>query len=170
MHGLIAALWLTVLPDLGGQCIAPPDYYAIDLIPTRRIPAALMSEGTAHVSFVDSPFGLAMTPDGSYLYDVQLTVSGLGQVSGGTYVAWISTPDLSEVLRLGPLSADGLAHGQVSWNKFIVIVTLESQDHPLGDRWQGPVALRGLSRSGLMHTMAGHGPFQQEPCAVYGYY
>jgi len=26
-----------------------------------------------------------------------------------------------------------------------------------------------VSRSGLMHTMAGHGAFQQENCAAYGY-
>jgi hypothetical protein len=29
--------------------------------------------------------------------------------------------------------------------------------------------MRGMSRSGMMHTMAGHGPFQQENCARYGY-
>ena len=38
-----------------------------------------------------------------------------------------------------------------------------------GAMWTGPVVSRGMSRSGLMHTMAGHGPFETEPCAVYGY-
>lgn len=37
------------------------------------------------------------------------------------------------------------------------------------DMWSGPVVLRGMSRSGMMHTMAGHGPFEQENCAAYGY-
>jgi len=35
--------------------------------------------------------------------------------------------------------------------------------------WTGPVVMRGMSRSGLMHTMAGHGAFEQENCAAYGY-
>ena len=56
------------------------------------------------------------------------------------------------------------------WNKFLVFVTLEPAEATGEARWQGPVVMRGLSRSGLMHTMAGHGPYEQEPCAVYGYY
>jgi hypothetical protein len=50
-----------------------------------------------------------------------------------------------------------------------VIITLEPSADDLGERWQGPVVLRGMSRSGMMHTMAGHGPFETEPCAVYGF-
>jgi hypothetical protein len=29
--------------------------------------------------------------------------------------------------------------------------------------------MRGMSRSGRMHTLAGHGPFEAEPCAKYGF-
>ena len=35
--------------------------------------------------------------------------------------------------------------------------------------WTGPIVIRGMSRSGMMHTMAGHGPFEEENCAAYGY-
>ncbi len=31
-------------------------------------------------------------------------------------------------------------------------------------RWQGPILLRGLSPSGRLHTMAGHGPFEDVSC------
>ncbi|MDE2875730.1 MAG: hypothetical protein OXU69_07275 [Gemmatimonadota bacterium] len=31
------------------------------------------------------------------------------------------------------------------------------------------VVIRGMSRSGMTHTMAGHGPFEEENCAAYGY-
>ncbi|MGD2070011.1 MAG: hypothetical protein PVI57_15165, partial [Gemmatimonadota bacterium] len=59
--------------------------------------------------------------------------------------------------------------GRVEWNKFLVVITLETVDDPSADAWSGPIALRGMSRSGKMHTMAGHGPFQQENCAAFGY-
>jgi len=61
------------------------------------------------------------------------------------------------------------ASGSVSWNKFIVVVTLESSDDPDQTMWTGPIVFRGASRSGMMHTMVGHGPLQQENCAAYGY-
>ncbi|HZD06335.1 MAG TPA: hypothetical protein VE173_15600, partial [Longimicrobiales bacterium] len=59
--------------------------------------------------------------------------------------------------------------GRSSWNKFLVVVTLEPTDGSDASTWSGPIVLRGMSRSGAMHTMAGHGPFQQEKCAAYGY-
>ena len=68
------------------------------------------------------------------------------------------------------IAIDGDDRLSKPWNKYLVIITLEPTDDPQSPRWQGPVVLRGMSRSGLMHTMAGHGPFQQEPCATFGYY
>ena len=59
--------------------------------------------------------------------------------------------------------------GEVGWNKFLVVITLEPEDDPEAATWSGPIVLRGMSRSGAMHTMAGHGPFQEENCAAYGY-
>ena len=53
--------------------------------------------------------------------------------------------------------------------EILVVITLEAGDDPSAQRWSGPIAFRGMSRSGLMHTMAGHGALQQENCAAYGY-
>ena len=50
-----------------------------------------------------------------------------------------------------------------------MVVTLESSDDPDQTMWTGPIVFRGASRSGMMHTMVGHGPLQQENCAAYGY-
>ena len=58
--------------------------------------------------------------------------------------------------------------GQVAWNKFLGVITREPAD-ATPETWQGPIIMRGMSRSGRMHTMAGHGPFEAEPCAKYGY-
>ena len=157
----------------GGPCAAvpaypPPEYYKIELVPTRRVPAARLATGVAHLTFRESPFGIAVSATGHYRYDVELVVDNLRPPESGRYVAWLSTPDLKNVVRLGPLTER--VRGQTDWNKFLVIVTLEDPAPPDQPRWQGPVVMRGLSRSGLMHTMAGHGPYEQEPCAVYGYY
>jgi hypothetical protein len=96
-------------------------------------------------------------------------VDRLTLVRKGAYVAWVSTPSLDQVQRLGVLDENMQVKGTVTWNKFLVIITLEPSADDLGERWQGPVVLRGMSRSGMMHTMAGHGPFETEPCAVYGF-
>ncbi len=147
----------------------PPAYYKIELVPTGRIPGTRQADGVGHVSFAPSPFGIALAPDGSYVYDLSIAIDRLRPAPQGVYVAWVSTPNLDQVKRLGVLGDDGRIRGRVDWNKFLVIITNEPSAEALGDGWQGPVVLRGLSRSGLMHTMAGHGPFQQEPCATYGY-
>ena len=70
---------------------------------------------------------------------------------------------------MGALDENLRADGRVTWNKFIVVVTLEPEDDPAAEMWSGPVVFRGMSRSGMMHTMVGHGALQQENCAAYGY-
>ena len=149
-------------------CTAPPDYYQITLVPTRRVPTARLARGTARLTYAESPFGIAVSARGHYRYDVEVVVENLRPVPGGEFVAWMATPDLKQAVRMGPVTDS--VRGRTEWNKFLVFITLEPLSQPPAARWQGPVVMRGLSRSGLMHTMAGHGPYEQEPCAVYGYY
>jgi len=144
-------------------------YYAIDLVTTKNLPGTARARGTGHVTFAASPFGVALSPDGSYRYDVDLRLTGMSRPQAGTLVAWITTPQVDRVRRLGAFDAGLGVGGEVSWNKFLVVVTLEADDDPDAQTWSGPIVLRGMSRSGAMHTMAGHGPFQQELCAKYGY-
>ena len=147
----------------------PPAYYAIDLVTTKRVPGARMARGKADVVFAQSPFGIALTPDGQYVYELRIAVEKLAPPRAGRYVAWVTTPSLDQRVRIGALDDDHRITGQVAWNKFLVVVTLEEDDAEGQASWQGPVVVRGMSRSGLMHTQAGHGPFETEPCAVYGY-
>jgi hypothetical protein len=147
----------------------PLPYYAIDLVTTKRLPGTARASGVGHVTFASSPFGIAVAPDGSYRYDVSLQVVGVESPADGVLVVWITTPEVDRIQRLGALDASGAIQGPVSWNKFLVVVTLEPKDDPSSTAWSGPIVLRGMSRSGMMHTMAGHGPFQQELCAKYGY-
>ncbi len=158
--------WAT---PLGAPATEPSDYYAIELVPTGRVPGTRLSQGVAYSTAAPSPFfGVAVAENGEYVHDLDIRVEGLKALDTGAYVAWVTDTNLQEVVRLGALGEDLRVAGQARWNKFLVVVTREPSDDPSG-RWQGPVVMRGMSRSGRMHTMAGHGPFQAEPCAKYGF-
>lgn len=172
-----------------GEDAEAPEYYAFPLVRTKRVPGTGAVTGEAQVHFGTSPFGVKLAEDGSYLYHLELDVRNLPDPGNGEFVAWVTTPNLDRIEGVGTLT-DGKAEGMVRWNKFLVVVTLEPERalaqaaatddngggdgagasaRAPGDRWTGPIVLRGMSRSGMMHTMAGHGPYQQENCAAYGY-
>ena len=156
-------------------------YYQIELVPTRNVAGTAFVKGRADVSFRSSPFTVSIGPDGSYAQDVHVYLEGLKHPPAGQeWTAWVTTSEIDEIERLGRIDDTGRVSGGVSWNKFLVVVTLEPQagaDRPRDSRaandsdfaWQGPIAFRGMSRSGRMHTMVGHGPLQDENCAAYGF-
>lgn len=147
-----------------------PEYYAFPLAATDNIPGTGFARGRAEIAVpAQSPFPIALAADGSYVYDVQVAIDNMRAPRSGTLVAWVTTPDLDRVERIGSLGETLRASGPVSWNKFIVVVTLESGDDPEAATWSGPIVFRGMSRSGAMHTMVGHGALQQENCTSYGY-
>ncbi|MEX2527081.1 MAG: hypothetical protein WEA09_05535 [Gemmatimonadota bacterium] len=175
LSGLFA---LTLLasggPEMGPVCLLsvdPPEYYAIALVPTRQVVGTGRAAGVANTTFGSSPFGVSLAADGSYNLTLHVQVDGLPQRNRGRFVAWATTPDIDEIVRVGTLDETGSVEGPVEWNKFLVVVTLEPEDDesPALDQWTGPIVLRGMSRSGMMHTMAGHGPFEQQECAAFGY-
>lgn len=163
MIGLLVALALPV-------CAAGPEYYAIELVGTRNVPGTGLATGRADVvPAASSPFAVALSANGSYEYQLRIALENMRAPRTGVLVAWVSTPDLDQVVRVGALDDSLRATGTTAWNKFLVIITLEERDDTSATRWSGPVAFRGMSRSGMMHTMAGHGAFQQENCAAWGY-
>lgn len=147
----------------------PPEYYAFPLVTTKNVPGTGLAAGTARTTFPSSPFGVAVDPGGHYVHEVHLTFERLSEPPRGEYVAWVTTTQVDRIERLGVVEPGRPFKGRVAWNKFLVVVTLEDDDDPEATTWSGPIVLRGMSRSGMMHTMAGHGPFQQENCAAYGY-
>ena len=144
----------------------PSAYYGIDMVPTKRVPGTWSAEGVGKVTFASSPYGISVSPRGSYIYNISLGLRRLKRPKQGLLTAWVAKSDLTEVERLGVFDEDLELSGRVEWNKFLLVVTLESE--PV-ERWRGPVVMRGMSRSGMMHTLAGHGPFVKEPCAKYGF-
>jgi len=164
------------LPDLslcGGFAAVPevgaPAYYAIELVPTGRVAGMRRARGWGQLTFPQSAFGIQLGDAGEYVYDLAVSISDLPVRHSGKYAVWLTTPRLDRVRLLGGLDAHGQLQGRVPWNKFLVVITLESELDDSADGWSGPILLRGMSRSGRMHTMAGHGPYQSEPCIVYGY-
>ena len=147
----------------------PPEYYVFPLVSTRRVPGSGQAAGLGKLTFLPSPFGLALSPEGSYRYSIRLTVERLAAPAAGTYVVWVTTPDLDRIDVAGELDDGRSMDVEVDFNKFLVVITLESVYDPEAPVWSGPIVLRGMSRSGMMHTMAGHGPFEQENCAAFGY-
>lgn len=149
--------------------LSPSQYYAIDMVPTRRVPGTGRALGAGTVKFARSPFGVAVSPRGTYVYDLSLSVDRIKAPRRGAYIVWTASPDLDQVVRLGVLTDDGSSvSGRIDLNKFLIVVTLEPSDEPT-EMWTGPVVMRGMSRSGMMHTLAGHGPYENEPCLKYGF-
>ncbi len=146
-----------------------PEYYRFPMVSTRRVPGTGSASGVGEVAFSQSPYGVALGPDGSYHYDFSVRFERLGPARDGAYVVWTATPELDRITLAGELADPAGFTGQVAWNKFLVVVTLEPAFDPEAAMWTGPVVIRGMSRSGMMHTMAGHGPFEVKNCAAYGY-
>ena len=175
MHVLIpiAVAVLGGGPEMPAMCLAAeneaPEFYRVELITTKRVPGSGMATGSGEITFSPSPFGVNLTPDGDYLRDVAINVTGLKAATRGSYVAWVTTPSLDRTTRLGVVGEDGTASGQIEFNKFLLVVSLEDDDGSSSKRWKGPIVLRGMSRSGAMHTSAGHGPFVVENCTGYGF-
>ncbi len=145
------------------------DYYDIRMASTRRAPGAV---GYVTKTFAQSPFGVAVSTDGRYIYDVHLAVDGLRGPANAEYTVWVAPPNLSPIVRLGVLNEQFEISGQVDFNKFIMFVTAEQPgswdpeniNQKTGNAWRGPILMQGISRSGMMHSAAGHGPFEVENC------
>ena len=166
---LLALFGLSPAPGTPAVCTDGPPYYAFELFTTKNIPGTGLARGTVDVAGSGaSPFSVSLGADGSYVYDLTVALDRMRVPRQGRLVAWVTTPDIDQIERIGALDENLRAKGTVSWNKFIVVITLEA-DETETEMWSGPIAFRGMSRSGMMHTMVGHGALQEENCAAYGY-
>lgn len=145
-------------PPPGPGCSLDPE--VVELRPTQNAPAG---RGRMTLMPADSPYGVAVDATGRQVYEIVLEVDRLRRRPGASWVAWAATPELDRVARLGILADSARVRGRVAWNKFLVFVSEEPD--PGVERWTGPILLTGLSPSGRMHTMAGHGPFEDVNCA-----
>ena len=150
MRHLLAIAFVT----LGVSSSEPPRFR---LASTDKAPQA---RGWVELTPAVSPFSISVSQDGRIVYDLEITVHGLPPVSYvgdyAGYEAWLTTPNLDVVRRLGTIHNDSTIHGSADWNKFTVIVTAEPAK--VGQKWSGAVVMVGRSPSSLMQSFADH-PF-----------
>lgn len=134
-------------------------------IPLFNTPKTPTAKGHARLVFAASPFGVAVTVDGRASYDVQIDVSGLPDPSTlgayTTYVAWAVTTDLTHWDRLGPVTNGQNTVGHAELNKFLLVITAESNATPA--KHAGPTALHGTSPSGWLQSFLTHPLFRGVP-------
>ena len=137
-------------PPPAGATLAPSrDLYCVFL--TAR-PGLEGMSGRLELRTPHSPFGVAVNAAGNHLYDGILTLEGLPDPATlGDYnhiVAWLATPLFDTVVNLGPVSNGTRSIGEVSLNKFMILVTAEPR--PDAPEWEGRLLLRATSPSARM--------------------
>jgi hypothetical protein len=142
-----------------GPTIGPYD------IPLYGSPATPAANGHGRLVYADSPFGVALTPDGHARYDIQVTAAALPAPSSlgkfRAYVAWAVTPDLSAWSRIGTVSNGSSTVGPVDLNKFLLVVTAESDS--ASATHAGPTVLHGISPSSLLQRFLTQPAFHGVP-------
>jgi len=165
--GLIAAAALASAGGLassgrGDLCAGLPEPAPGRLIPSRDlycmrlVPAAGLEGVEAAVSLLPppTPFGAAVTPEGRHRYDAALTARGLPDPGTlgpySVYVAWLTTPLLTPMIKLGEVENGTSPLGSVDLGKFLILVSAEaSADVP---ERRGRLVLRGRSPSTRMRS------------------
>ncbi len=130
---------------------ASPDLYCVNLIAIPDLPDA---SGTVELARRPGPFDVDVTPDGRPRYDLVFRLDGLPEPGSlgpfTTYVAWLTTPVLSPMLRLGAVSNGAHRFGPAEFNKFLILVTAEPDAG--GTERRGKIVLRGTSPSSRMQA------------------
>jgi len=134
-----------------------------ETVPMRPTQSAPGSRGSLTLTQPSSPFGIRVDADGTQAYRISVQVERLRKRPGATYVAWVAKPELDEYVRLGTLGDSNRVEGSVVWNQFLVFVSEEADAN--AETWAGAIVLTGISPSSRLHTMAGHGPFDDVSCS-----
>lgn len=144
--------------DGSASGVAAADLLCIDLLATARGGAA---RGVVALGRAASPFSVAVTAEGHQRYNLTAWIADLPDpttLEATAYVAWVTTPVLDPMVRLGTVVNGRNALGEVTFDKFLLLVTAE-RDASVTER-TGPLVLRGRSPSMRMegHDMAATAP------------
>ncbi|HEX6057742.1 MAG TPA: multicopper oxidase family protein [Gemmatimonadaceae bacterium] len=126
-----------------------PDLYSLELVPTARAERAW---GTVRMERPQTPMGAAVTAEGTHVHELVAEITGLPEPASlgayGTYVAWLTTPILEPVVKLGEVTNGRARIGRAAFDKFLVLVSAEP--HAGVAERTGPLVLRGMSPSTRM--------------------
>jgi hypothetical protein len=144
---------------------APPPAVFPDQFPLFPTMGNEGASGMAYLKQPWSPFGVSVDEDGRVQYDLRIEVAGLPAVEGESYHVWITAPSLDPIAHLGAIDAEGSAAGATDWHQLMVVISREDAGRTVanGERWSGPIVLRGFSAGARVTPMAQHSLFQQSP-------
>ena len=135
------------LCDGPARPLAPSrDLYCIELIAAPRITGV---SGRVELTVRPGPFTVDVTASGVLRFSPVINLEGLpapgslGQYS--SYVAWIATPVMDQVTRLGEVRNGRAELPPIALDKFIVLITAEPSASVTAP--SGPFVLRGASPS-----------------------
>ena len=123
------------------------------------------ASGMAYLKQPWSPYGVSVDENGRVQYDLTIYVKDLREVEGEVYRVWVTTPTLDRIVGLGAIDPTGEITSATDWQQLMVIVSREAADRIVadGDRWSGPIVLRGFSAGARVTPLAQHSLFQQTP-------
>lgn len=155
--------WWLLLPILLGGGSTPtfyPDEFP--LFPTMGNEGA---SGMAYLRQPWSPFGVSVDEEGRVRYEITVEVRNLAPTAGGNLHVWITTPTFERVTELGVVDTTGIVVGDTNWQQLIVVVSREPAERAVGEgeRWRGPIVLRGFSAGARVTPLASHSIFRPSP-------
>src|SRR5688572_11626600 len=133
--------------DSADAPLAPSrDLYCIELVPAVGIRAGT---GRVELGRTPGPFTVDVTADGHLRYTPTLTLDGLARPSAlgryAAYVAWVASPDMGLVTRLGVVDNGRTVLPRIALDKFVILVTAEAS--ATTTEMRGRLVLRGMSPS-----------------------
>ena len=122
------------------------DLYCIELIAAPRIVGA---SGRVELLMRPGPFTVDVTPSGVLRFSPVITLAGLPAPASlgpySTYVAWLTTPVMDQVHRLGEVRNGRAQLPAIDLDKFIILITAETSAKVSSPG--GSFVLRGVSPS-----------------------
>lgn len=130
-----------------------PALHCMDLVPTAEL--ADDAVGIVRLDPVPTPFGAAVTSDGTPRWQLEFILHGLPSpraMRARLYVAWIATPLLTRVTRLGVVQNGSIRLGPVTGEQFTLFVSAEQDTAPPAP---GRLVLRGQSPGTIVRPHGG---------------
>ncbi|MFQ5530424.1 MAG: multicopper oxidase family protein, partial [Gemmatimonadota bacterium] len=129
-------------------CPDRSDLFCMELVPA---PDYRGISGYVELRRLSGPFAVSPTPDGRLRYEAAATVAGLPPAESlGPYThftSWLAGPGLFPMRRLQPVANGETSLGVVDLNRFLLLISAESDSAPDSTSPGGPIVLRGQSPS-----------------------
>jgi hypothetical protein len=165
--GVLPSLLLWAAP-FGTPPAAAPDVSARPYPDEFPLFPTLGSEGASGMVYLRqpwSPFGVSVDEEGRVEYELTVQVADLPATADESYRVWLTTPTFESIMELGTIEPSGRLTGKTDWHQLMVVVSRESAGRLVkdGERWDGPIVLRGHSAGARVMPLSGHSLFQRTP-------